>query len=54
MEMPKKLVFVAKRYAVREVKKAVRSTQGQNMAACGTPGGCHPHGNGLWYYLYQV
>jgi len=36
METPKMVVFVVKRYAVREAKKmAVRSTQGG--------GGCHPH-----------
>jgi len=51
----KMVVFCCNRYAVREAKEvAVRSTHGQNRAERSTQGRCHPHGNGLWYLLYQV
>jgi len=48
------VVFVFKRYAVREAKKGgtqyTRPTQDGTQYARG----CHPHGNGLWFKLYQV
>ena len=37
------VVFVVKRYAVREANMAESSTRGQNWAVRSTQGGCHPH-----------
>ena len=46
METPKIVVFVVKRYAVREAKKwryAVRNAKIERYAVRKGGGGCHPH-----------
>ena len=46
METPKMVVFVVKRYAVRDAKKwryAVRNAKIERYAVRKGGGGCHPH-----------
>ena len=46
METPKMVVFVVKRYSVREAKKwryAVRNAKIDRYAVRNGGGGCHPH-----------